>query len=208
MRDSMKEFMALCVDNLSFPEPIYEFGALQTEGQEGFADIRPLFPGKQYIGTDFREGLGVDLTLDLHHIDLPEKSVGSAIVLDTLEHVEYPRKAMDELHRVIRPGGLVIISSVMRARIHSYPDDYWRFTPGGFKSLLKNFQHSFVSYAGDPLFPHAVVGIGFPGPAPSLEKLEQDLEAWQQRWNMINGKRKRPFLEKWARSFRKRLGKV
>jgi len=208
MRDSMKDFMAVCVDNLSFPEPIYEFGALQTEGQEGFADLRPLFPGKQYIGTDFREGRGVDLVLDLHNINLPENSVGSAIVLDTLEHVEYPRKAMDQLHRVLCPNGLVIISSVMRARIHSYPDDYWRFTPGAFESLLKAFPSSFVSYAGDPAFPHAVVGIGFAGPAPPLEKMTRDIEDWQKRWSMTNGKKKRPFLQKWARSLRKRFGKV
>ena len=181
---------------------------MQTEGQEGFADLRPLFPGKKYIGTDFRQGKGVDLVLDLHNINLPENSVGSAIVLDTLEHVEYPRKAMDQLHRVMRPNGLVIISSVMRARIHSYPDDYWRFTPGAFESLLKAFPSSFVSCAGDPAFPHAVVGIGFAGPAPPLERMTRDIEDWQKRWSMTNGKKKRPFLQKWARSLHKRFGKV
>ena len=39
-----------------------------------------------------REGPGVVRILDLHGLDVPDNSVGTVIMMDTLEHVEYPRK--------------------------------------------------------------------------------------------------------------------
>ena len=36
-------------------------------------------------------------------------------------HVEYPRRAMAEIHRILKDDGIVIISSVMNFPIHAYP---------------------------------------------------------------------------------------
>lgn len=208
MRKSVKEFIRICTETLPNPEPIYEFGALQVPGQEGFADLRPFFPAKEYVGTDMRWGPGVDKILDLHDIELAPLTVGTALCLDTLEHVEYPRKAMTELQRVLKQGGIVVISSHLRAKIHCFPNDYWRFTPECFESLLKHFPSSFVSYAGRELFPHMVVGIGFNGPAPPLQELEQKVQAWQLRWSSEKGSRpKESWFEKQRRKFAKSLKK-
>ena len=156
MRQLIKEWVSIAATSLPIVGPIYEFGSLQVLGQEGFADLRTLFPNKQYVGCDMREGPGVDKIIDLHDIDLPDESVGTALSLDTLEHVEYPYKAMDEIYRIILPDGIAVISSVMQFPIHDYPYDYLRFTPEAFKSLLKPFRHSFVGFAGDKDFPHTV----------------------------------------------------
>ena len=75
MRAVIREFVALCTSSLTIPSPVYEFGALQVPGQEGFADLRPLFAGREYVGTDVCEGPGVDALLDLHQLDLPAASV-------------------------------------------------------------------------------------------------------------------------------------
>jgi hypothetical protein len=63
MRESIKQFVKIAADTLPILEPIYEFGALQVPGQEGFADLRPIFAGKEYVGCDMREGPGVDRIL-------------------------------------------------------------------------------------------------------------------------------------------------
>ena len=147
MRILIKRFVRLIAETLPISEPIYEFGALQVSGQEGFADIRTLFPGKKYVGADIREGTGVDVILNLHHINLPPESVGTVLILDTLEHVEFPRKAIEEAHRILKSNGILVISSVMYFPIHDYPYNYWRFTPEAFRSLLKPFTASFVSFA-------------------------------------------------------------
>ncbi|MBI5063616.1 MAG: methyltransferase domain-containing protein [Desulfatitalea sp.] len=166
MRKPINRFAEICAKTLPILEPIYEFGALQVPGQEDIADLRPLFAGKVYVGTDMREGRGVDKIIDLHHIELPSGSVGTAIMLETLEHVEYPRKAIENLHHVLREDGVLILSSLMNFPIHDYPYDYWRFTPEGFKSLLKIFTFSFVDFIGKPEFPHSILGIASKGNIP------------------------------------------
>ena len=161
MREIVKNFIKIISETLPIKEPIYEFGSYQVEGQENYADLRPFFKNKKYIGADIRKGPGVDVILDLHNINLPSNSVGTVICVDTLEHVEYPRKAIDEIYRILNPDGIVILTSVMNFPIHNYPYDYWRFTPEGFKSLLKNFKKSFTDYIGEKKFPHTILGIGF-----------------------------------------------
>ncbi len=160
MRDLIKDLVRLVADTLPLPEPIYEFGALQVEGQEGYADLRLLFPGKQYVGADIRPGPGVDVLLDLHAIDLPDATVGTVLCLDTLEHVEYPRRAVAEMHRILHPGGFLLLSSVLDFPIHDHPHDYWRFTPDGLRSLLQPFADQVVVAVGPADFPHTVAGIG------------------------------------------------
>ena len=160
MRKPIKQFVKFCAGNLPLVEPIYEFGSFQAPKQTGFADLRPLFSGKKYVGADMRLGPGVDVILNLQHIELPSQSVGTVLMLDTLEHVEFPHKAIKEIYRILTPNGILIMSSVMYFPIHDYPGDYWRFTPQAFKSLLKPFALSFVDFSGEKSFPHTVVGIG------------------------------------------------
>lgn len=178
MRTNIHDFAGIVSTTLPVPGPIYEFGAFQVPGQAGMSDLRPLFPGKEYVGCDMREGPGVDRILNLHSIDLPPGSAGAVLCFDTLEHVEYPHKALEEIHRILKPDGMVVISSVMNFPIHDYPYDYWRFTPEAFKSILKPFAHSFVGFQGSADFPHTVVGIGFKGNVPPLTGFTSEYDKW------------------------------
>lgn len=183
MRESIKEFVGICAQTLPIQGPIFEFGSLQVAGQEGYADLRTYFPGLKYFGCDMRAGVGVDKILNLHEIELPSESVDTVLSFDTLEHVEFPHKAMSEIFRILKPGGIAIISSVMNFPIHEYPQDYWRFTPEAFKSILKPFSHSFVDFAGDEDFPHTVVGIGFKSNLISLDQFLAKFKGWKERWS-------------------------
>jgi SAM-dependent methyltransferase len=182
MRHSIREFVEIAARTLPVVEPIYEFGSYRVPGQERLADLRPLFPGLRYVGADMRAGLGVDRVLDLHRLDLEDGAVGTALCLDTLEHAEYPHRAMEEIHRVVRRGGVAVISSVMKFPIHDYPHDYWRFTPEAFRTLLKPFDQVHVDWAGDELFPHTVVGVGVKGGPVPLDAFLTRLGAWKSRW--------------------------
>jgi SAM-dependent methyltransferase len=184
MRESIKEFVKICSKILLIDEPIYEFGAMQVPGQEGFADLRPFFDMREYYGADIREGCGVDLILDLHDINLKSGTVGTVLIMDTLEHVEYPRKAIEESYRILNQKGILIISSVMNFPIHDYPKDYWRFTPEAFRSLLRDFSSVVVEYAGEDIFPHTVVGIGFKEKMSEgvLDKVKGELTCWRENF--------------------------
>ena len=164
--------------------PIYEFGSYLVPGQEIVANSRPLFEKHKlpYVGCDMRPGPGVDRVENLHSLSIETASVGTALCLETLEHVEDCQVAMDELFRVLKPGGLIVISSGMKEIIHPSPNDYWRFTPEGFESLLKQFTYKHVIALGQPFFPRTVIGLGFKGEPPTdPSALWAEVDRWQQQ---------------------------
>jgi SAM-dependent methyltransferase len=151
------------VAQISLADPIVEFGSMQVEaGQPN--DLRPLFAGREFIGTDFRDGPGVDRIEDLRQLSFSDGEVGTALCLDTLEHCADPLAAARELRRVVSPdGGVCLITSVMLIGIHGYPNDYWRFTPEGIRLLLEGFDEVDVASMGDPEAPFWVFGLGSRG---------------------------------------------
>lgn len=153
------EFVAELVGRLELPEPIVEFGSLQVEpGQPN--DLRRLFAGRDFTGTDLRPGPGVDRVEDLRGLSFADGELGTALCLDTLEHCADPLAACRELHRVLAPGGVCVLSSVMFFPVHGYPHDYWRFTPEGMRVLLAPFEDAWAVGVGHPELPMQVVAIG------------------------------------------------
>lgn len=194
MRRSIKDYIGLVAATLPIRGPIYELGAYQVAGQEGFADLRPLFPGITYIGCDARPGPGVDLVADVHELKLPDGSAGAILCCDTLEHVQFPDRAVEEMERVLAPGGILVITSVMNFHIHDHPHDYWRFTPDGFSLLLRRFPQRRVDSAGRDSFPHTVVGVAKKGGDWTLEAYTRAIAAWRRRWRHPKGRSLEAFL--------------
>jgi len=183
MRELIKQFVKIISETLPIQEPIYEFGSLQVPGQEGFADLRPFFKHRAYVGCDIRNGTGVDKILNIHNVELASETAGMVMMLDTLEHVKNPHQAMSETYRILQPGGFAIISSVMDFPIHEYPHDYWRFTPDAFRILLEPFCESIVDYIGASHFPHTIVGIGRKDSGIHSKRLLYQLSHWKKRFS-------------------------
>ncbi len=183
-----KELVEILSKAIDLPEPIYEFGSFRVEGQEEFADLRPFFPNKEYIGCDARQGLGVDKVLDIHSIDVATNSVGSIICIDTFEHVEFFWKGMEEFHRILKEDGVLLLTSVMKFPIHDHPSDYWRFTPEALKSLTKQFKTRIVCSIGEPDFPTVVSAICFKSSLDPLKesRLRLKLDGWKMKWDKKN----------------------
>lgn len=175
-------------ERIELPEPIVEFGSMQVEeGQPN--DLRPLFDGRSFIGTDFREGPGVDRVEDLRELSFGDGEVGTALCLDTLEHCADPFTACREILRVLADGGVCVITSVMMLGIHAHPSDYWRFTPEGFRILLDGFEGVDVAGVGDPGHPFFVLGIGGKGHDVDLRLAElPSVAEAQRRYELAVGK--------------------
>lgn len=165
MRFGAIEFARDVAQNFEILEPLVEVGARAADGQEDIADLRPLFGAAEHIGCDIQPGPGVDRIEDVHQLTFEDDSVGTIICLETLEHVADPIRAVQEMHRVLKPGGMLAISSLMFFPIHAHPWDFWRFTPEGFEKLLEPFESSLVVAHGWDLMPEGVYGIGVKGPA-------------------------------------------
>ena len=186
MRDHNKAFCSLVAETLDCPGPIFEFGSYQVDGQEGYANLRGLFATKSYIGCDMRPGPGVDRVEDVTAISLPDGSAGTVLCIETFEHVFAVSKAFDEVFRLLKPGGIFVITSPLNFRIHGYPDDYWRMTPNCLRRQLSPYAARVTGYQGYHAFPHTVMGVGLKAPAPvdcaaRLESLVEAYLAWLRR---------------------------
>lgn len=180
----IRNLLSDLVELVDLPEPIVEFGSLQVEPGAQDADVRPLFADRDFTGTDLRPGPGVDRVEDLRSLTYGDGEVGTAICLDTLEHCEDPPAACRELHRVLRDGGVCVISSVMLFPIHNYPGDFFRFTPDGLRSMLGGFDDVWTAGIGNPDLPVQVVGVAAKGRTLdlSLDRLPS-LAAAQREWD-------------------------
>ncbi|MEX2561560.1 MAG: methyltransferase domain-containing protein [Pirellulales bacterium] len=183
MRANVRAFVQLAAEALELGGPVYEFGAYQVEGQEPIADLRPFFAGQAYVGCDLRPGPGVDRLEDLAALSLSDGSASTIICVETLEHVFEARRGVEEMMRVLAPGGTLLVAAPLDFRIHDYPGDYWRLTPSCLERLLAPLEATLVGWQGVDRFPHTVFGIGCKAPArPNIAAgLNRFMEAYQ-RW--------------------------
>lgn len=68
-------------------------------------------------------------------------SFDGIVLTEVLEHCADPMRALREVYRVLRPGGLLLVTSPFWWPDHHterYPD-YWRFTEQGWRLLLRAF---------------------------------------------------------------------
>lgn len=67
---------------------------------------------------------------------LEASSFDAAICIEVLEHAEDPGLLLSEIARVLRPGGVLVLTVPWSARRHHIPHDYHRFTQERLQSLL------------------------------------------------------------------------
>lgn len=160
-------------ESFDLPEPILEIGAYQVDGQASLINLRSLFPHKSYTGFDVRQGPGVDCVADVEKLPYAAGSAGTVIAMSTFEHVPRFWRGFEEVHRVLRPDGVLFVSCPFHFHIHNHPNDYWRFTPEAFKVLLDGYPQKVIGWHGPKTRPSSVWSVAFreERPALSLEQL-------------------------------------
>lgn len=116
-------------------------GTLLDYGSGG-QPYRTLFETKieRYLAADVQStpGRTVDVTIEPGKpVPLPDASIDTVLSSQTLEHVPDPLFYLQECHRLLRSGGVLILTAPMQWRHHEVPHDYYRFTRYGLESLLK-----------------------------------------------------------------------
>jgi len=104
------------------------------------ASYRPLFnkAGWKYQGVDIAAGPNVDIVLDsVYRFPFEANSVDVIVSGQTFEHVEFFWLTWQEMVRVLKPGGHIILIAPSRGLEHRYPVDCWRFYPDGYRALAK-----------------------------------------------------------------------
>jgi hypothetical protein len=101
MRVTLLKLLDSLTREVDLPDPVYEFGSFRVPGQRHLPEVRSYFPQGRYVGCDLQPGPGVDEIQDLHQLTLPDASVGTALLFDTIEHVRDPWRAMSEGRRCL-----------------------------------------------------------------------------------------------------------
>src|SRR5262245_863847 len=110
--------------------PILEVGSYQVPGQSELINLRGQFPGESnYTGIDIGHGPGVHSGASVEHLPFPDEAFGCVLAFNTFEHVQRFWVGFEEVFRVLRPDGMLLMSVPFHFRIHHHPSDYWRFTP-------------------------------------------------------------------------------
>lgn len=92
----------------------------------------------EYRSLDFRATHpDLDVVGDIQRMPLPDAQFDTVLNLQVLEHVPDPLAALQEMHRVLVPGGKLIISVPHLDYLHNEPYDFFRYTKHGLRTLLE-----------------------------------------------------------------------
>ena len=75
-------------------------------------------PTIDLIETDIYHSSRTDLLCDGHSLPFRDESIDGVIVQAVLEHVRAPSVVVEEIHRVLRPGGLVYAETPFMQQVH------------------------------------------------------------------------------------------
>jgi len=106
------------------PELFRDIGSLLHFAPEPWlrARMKGLLGSKRYVTADLNPE-GVDLSLDIADIDLPNAAFDAVICSHVLEHVPDDRRAMAELRRVVAEGGWCLVMVPLdTSRAETYED--------------------------------------------------------------------------------------
>ena len=98
-----------------------------------------------YIGLDWPEMMdraSPDVIGDALRIPFMTAAFDVVLATELMEHLPSPHKFLMEVSRVLREGGVLILSVPFMEPIHEEPRDYYRFTPFSLHLLLEQYGYS------------------------------------------------------------------
>ena len=98
------------------------------------------FPGNKNIIDSFRQETSIehkkhDIISPIDNIPKPDNSFDFVICTEVFEHIPEPIKAMEELVRICKPNGKILITAPFTSGIHQEPYHFY----SGFSPFFYNF---------------------------------------------------------------------
>ena len=92
----------------------------------------------QYIGVDLAGNARADVYSLAERLSFRDKTFDVILCTQVLEHVTEPADVIREISRVLKPGGVLFLSTHGSMVFHPTPEDHWRWTQTGLQRVLSN----------------------------------------------------------------------
>lgn len=118
------------------------------------AVAKHLPPRCRYVGLDYYATVAAfyatrpDVFGDACALPIRDGCMDGVMLFEVLEHVPDPQTVLAEIARVLRPGGILLLSVPFMYPIHNSPFDFHRFTRHGLERALTN--HGLIAEAIQP----------------------------------------------------------
>ena len=93
----------------------------------------------EIVGTDVFLSAYVDVVCDGHSLPFESSTFDGVWIQAVLEHVLEPSIVVSEIHRVLRPEGIVYAETPFMQQVHMGAYDFQRFTKSGHRWLFRHF---------------------------------------------------------------------
>jgi SAM-dependent methyltransferase len=95
---------------------------------------------EHYIGVDhadtFHDRSAIDRIGSAYALPAADGEFDCVLCTAVLEHLEEPEKALGEVWRVLKPGGMAVFTAPLIWHLHEEPRDFFRFTQYGINYLF------------------------------------------------------------------------
>ena len=78
-----------------------------------------------------------DVLYDGKRLPFADESFDTVLNVQVLEHTSRPQELIEEMTRVLRRGGTLILNAPFCFRLHEEPHDYFRYTPHGLRDMCE-----------------------------------------------------------------------
>lgn len=102
----------------------------------------------EYVAFDMVEGDNIDVVGDAENLPFADETFNTIVCTQVLEHVARPWLVASQISRVLKVGGICVITAPFINPFHSDPNDYYRYTPEGLKSLLPKEEFEIIESGG------------------------------------------------------------
>ena len=117
--------------------------ALVLDAGAGEGRFKSFFSHTRYVGIDLAIGdtewdySSLDAISNLEILPFPSNTFDAAVCTQVLEHVPEPQQVVNEISRVLKPGGTFFLSAPQSWHQHQKPHDYYRYTSFGLRYILE-----------------------------------------------------------------------
>jgi SAM-dependent methyltransferase len=128
------------------PRVLIVGGGARGAGTQALYDASDI----RVVGTDVYASDVVDIIADAHRLPFCDGAFDGVWIQAVLEHVLEPPQAVAEIHRVLKPNGIVYAETPFMQQVHEGAYDFTRFTRNGHRWLFRQFEEINSGDVGGP----------------------------------------------------------